>query len=340
MQRFVSRGSFIVASVFACVGVFFGQLVQSDLPIQISAERSVFQWEIQRLLLEGKAQQIPTIQQGNSVLKADTIVYEDQKKIGYAFGNVLFQDAQRGAVLRAGEGTYYTKTKEVVATKQPRLSLKKDGVTAVGEVIRFFPEKSILFFYQNVRIEGKNYVLRGDQAQLYQSSSKLLVQGNAVLEQDNTVIASRLMQLLYGGGKISSYTATDDVSITEKKEGYVITGGKLDYYQEAGYTRITKDPRIVFSNDNGLAEVTCLIIDMFEKENRANLLGNVAIVKGNQKVTARWGQYAIKEKRIILMGNPVLEDGGSRFEAMMIVFDVNRQELILEGKGRGRLQGR
>jgi len=45
-----------VASVFACVGVFFGQLVQSDLPIQISAERSVFQWEIQRLLLEGKAQ--------------------------------------------------------------------------------------------------------------------------------------------------------------------------------------------------------------------------------------------------------------------------------------------
>jgi lipopolysaccharide export system protein LptA len=136
-----------VASVFACVGVFFGQLVQSDLPIQISAERSVFQWEIQRLLLEGKAQQIPTIQQGNSVLKADTIVYEDQKKIGYAFGNVLFQDAQRGAVLRAGEGTYYTKTKEVVATKQPRLSLKKDGVTAVGEVIRFFPEKSILFFF-------------------------------------------------------------------------------------------------------------------------------------------------------------------------------------------------
>lgn len=336
MQLFNSRYIFLLLVIPWAV---FAQLIQDEEPIQIFAERSIFQWEIQRLLLEGKVKQVPTIQQGSSFLKANTIVYEDQKKVGYAFGNVSFQDSRRGAVLLAGEGTYYTRSKEVVATKNPRLYLKKDGVEASAEVIRFFPERNDIFLYRNMKIKGKNYHLRGDQAQLYQAANKLSVQGSAFLEQEDTIIASRTMQIFYGDGKISSYTATDDVVITDKKEGYVITGGKLNYHEELGYTRITRDPRILFTNDGGGANVSCLVIDMFQKEDRANLLGDVRITKGTQRVTARWGQYHIKQKRIVLIGNPVLEDGTSRFEATTMIFDVSKQELILEGKGKGRLQG-
>ncbi len=321
------------------VSLAFAQILQSNEPITVSAERSVFQWEIQRLLLEGKAKSVPTIQQGSSILKADTIVYEDQKKTGYAFGNVSFVDNQRGARLVAGEGTYDMRSREVVATRNPRLYLTRDGVEASGGVIRFFPEKNNVFFYRNVRIKGKNYILSGDQAQLYQSANRLSVQGNALLEQDDTTIASRLMQISYGDGKISSYTATDEVAVTDKKQGYVITGGRLDYYEVFGYTRVTKDPRIHFTNESGAAEVSCLVLDMYQKEDKANLLGDVQITKGSQKVTARWGQYYIKQKRIVLTGNPVLEDGSSRFEATVMIFDVSKQELILEGRGRGRLQG-
>ncbi|MCX7881936.1 MAG: hypothetical protein N2314_01805 [Brevinematales bacterium] len=337
MQR--SRDKWWIVVCFVAQGVLFAQDMQREDPIQITAERSVFQWEIQRLLLEGKTRQIPTIQQGTSVLKADTIVYEDQKKIGYAFGNVSFQDLQRGALLVAGEGTYDTIKKEVTATKSPRLSLKKDNVEILGNVIRFFPEKNTMFVYRNVKVKGKNYLLQGDQAQLYQSTGRLFVQGNASLEQEDTTIFSRTMQIVYGSGKLSSYTALDDVAITEKKKGYVITGGRLDYYEELAYTRITKDPQIHFTNESGAAKVTCLVIDMYQNEDRANLLGNVQITKGSQKVTSRWGQYYIKQKKIVLTGSPVLEDGASRFEAMMMVFDVEKQELVLEGRGRGKLSG-
>lgn len=337
MRRFSSKG-ILWGGLFVVVALF-AQMSQSSEPIQITAERSVFQWEIQRLVLEGKMKQVPTIQQGTSVLKADTIVYEDQKKVGYAFGNVSFQDAQRGAVLLAGEGTYDTRKREVTATKTPRLYLKKDNVEVTGNVIRFLPEKNDMFVYRNVKIKGKGYLLQGDQAQLYQSANRLFVQGNASLEQEDTTILSRTMQVFYGNGKISSYTALDDVSVTEKKKGYVITGGRLDYYEELAYTRITKDPQIHFTNDSGAAKVFCLVIDMYQNEERANLLGNVQIIKGNQRVTARWGQYYIKQKRIVLTGNPVLEDGNSRFEATVMIFDVDKQELVLEGRGRGRLSG-
>ncbi|URA09800.1 LptA/OstA family protein [Thermospira aquatica] len=337
MQKFSNKFIFLMAQM--TFSLSFAQIFQNNEPITLTAERSVFQWEIQKLLLEGKAKRIPTIQQGASILKADTIVYEEQKKTGYAFGNVSFVDNKRGAKLLAGEGTYDTRTKEVVATKNPRLYLTGDGVEASGGVIRFFPEKNNLFFYNNVKIKGKNYLLTGEQAQLYQSSSRLSVQGNARLEQEDTTISSRLMQIAYANGKISSYTATEEVKVSDKKQGYVITGGRLDYYELLGYTRVTKDPRIHFTNENGEAEVSCLVLDMYQKEDRANLLGNVQITKGNQRVTARWGQYYIKQKRIVLTGNPVLEDGNSRFEATVMVFDVNKQELILEGRGKGRLQG-
>ncbi|MFN3660606.1 MAG: LptA/OstA family protein, partial [Brevinematales bacterium] len=333
-QRFISKGV-ISGGLFVIVALF----AQISDPIQITAERSVFQWEIQRLVLEGKVKQVPTIQQNASILKANTIVYEDQKKVGYAFGNVSFQDAQRGVVLLAGEGTYDTRKKEVTATKSPRLYLKKDNVEVSGNTIRFLPEKNDMFVYQNVKIKGKGYLLQGDQAQLYQSANRLFVQGNASLEQDDTTILSRTMQVFYGNGKISSYTASDDVSVTEKKKGYVITGGRLDYYQELAYTRITRDPQIHFTNESGAARVCCLVIDMYQNEERANLLGNVQIIKGNQKVTARWGQYYMKQKRIILTGNPVLENGNSRFEATIMIFDVDKQELVLEGKGKGKLSG-
>jgi len=319
--------------------IAFGVVEESE-PIQVTAEKSVFQWEIQRLLLEGKMKQVPTIQQGSSVLKADTIVYEHEKKIGFAFGNVSFQDSVRRALLLAGEGTYDTIKKEVTATKNPRLYLKKDQVEISGRMIRFLVEKNDMFVYHNVKIKGKDYVLYGDQGQLFQTANRLVIQGQARLQQGETTIASRRMQILYGDGKLSSYTALDDVVVTEKKQGYVITGGRLDYYEDLAYTRVTRDPRIHFTNDSGAAQVSCLVIDMYKNEDRANLLGNVEIVKGGQRVTARWGQYLMKQKRIILTGNPVLEDKTSRFEASVMVFDVDKQELILEGKGKGRLQGR
>lgn len=318
-----------------CCGIAFSQIadIDSKEPVEVNAGRAVYKFELKRLLLEHTNQLRPVIQQGPNTLKADTIIYDDATDTGYAFGNVYFENRKERLVLTAGEATYFTEKQEIILKNNPVIRLQKDGTLAKGDVIKIYPKKDYLFLIGNVWITNGKMVLQGDQATLFQKKGIFRLTGHASARQETTLLTAERIDVDSRNGKMDSYSATGNVSIFDEKEGTEIQAGRLDYYKASGYTRMTENPVIIFTNKN--IRAYALAMEQFDSEKKANLLGNVVIVQGTKKAYARWGEYRMDEKVVILSGSPVMVDGNSRLEANKIRVDVDAGTMSMIGRGSG-----
>lgn len=307
--------------------------MNTNQPVDVTAGRSTYKWEIQKTILENTNNQKPVINQENSVLEADTIIYDQKLETGYAFGNVVYQNKKDKMVLTAGEGTYNTKKKEIIAKKNPVLIMKKDNTKAKSEVMKIYPNRDYVNMIGNVWITNQKFVIEGDNADMFQKSGKFKVMGNAVAKQEKTILNSDIIEADSKGGEIGSYAATGHVKVLDKKEGYTINSGRLDYYKELGYSKITKDPVITFTNKN--VKAYSITMEKYDKEDKANLLGNVIIIQGNKKAYSKWGEYFSKDKKMILTGNPVLYQGKTKFAAQKIIVNIDSETMNMIGKGSG-----
>lgn len=321
--------------LFTAGAVLFGQISgpSSDEPVEVTAGRSVYQWEIKRILLENTNRQMPVITQGQSVLRANTIIYDDKQEIGYAFGNVNYQNKKDQVVLTAGEGTYDTKKKEVIARRNPKLHMQKDDVTARSEVMKIYPDREYTLFVGNVRITNRKFLMEGDQGTMFGKSGRFKMTGNARATQEDTVLEADKIDLESKNGQMQNYTAQGGVKVTDVKQGYEIRSGRLDYFKDMGYTRMTQKPVLVFTNRNITAYA--IVMEKYDNEDKANLLGDVVIVQGNKKAYAKWGEYFTGDKRMVLTGNPVLVQGKSRFNSSRIIVDVEAGTMNMVGTGSG-----
>ena len=215
-------------------------------------------------------------------------------------------------------------TEQLRLQERFRVLGKVEGDEVAGETL----DKASLLF------------IEGNEAVLNQKTGKMKVTGNSRVKQDKTFLVADVFDISSKNGKMDNYTATGNVKITDKKEGYTILAGKLDYYKELGYTRITKgytnlgpNPVLQFTNKNVTA--TSLLMEKYDKEDKANLLGNVVINQGAKKAYAKWGEYFVKKKKMYLRGNPVLVDGKSKFNSFKINIDVTEETMTMVGKGSG-----
>jgi lipopolysaccharide export system protein LptA len=299
----------------------------------VTAGRSVYKWEIERMILQNTNNSKPVIEQKNSILKADTIIYDSKNEMGYAYNNIYFENTKDKIVLTAGEGTYNTKIKEITTTAHPVLYLKKDNTKAKSDVIKIYPEKDYIQMIGNVWVTNKKFVMEGDQAKLFQKTGKFKIYGNASAKEEKSTLYADKIDVDSKDGQLQSYTALDNVRATDSKEGYTIHSGRLDYFKDIGYSKITKNPVITFSNKN--IKAYSIVMEKYDDEEKANLLGNVIIVKDNQKAYAKWGEYFIKSKKMILTGNPILVEGNSKFNANQILVDVEAETMSMIGEGHG-----
>lgn len=311
-------------------------------PVEITAGRSVYKWEIKKLILENSNKIQPSINYENSFLRAEMMIYDDNIKKGFAYGNVYYEDRKENIIMKAEEGVYDENTKEITLSKNPKIILKKDGTIATGNKIKIYPEKDTILLIGNVKISNTNIIVKSDIAEINQSKNTFVVKNNVeVIEKNSKLYADRLY-LDTKKKNQESYTATGNVKIVDEKEGYAIYGNRLDYFKEEGYTRITGGysnetrPFIDFKEKN--AKASSIVMEKFDKEEKANLLGDVIITQGKRTAKAMWGEYFIKRKKVILTGNPILEENNSRFQSYKINVDIENETMNMMGKGSGVYQ--
>lgn len=311
-------------------------------PVGITAGRVVYKWEIKKLLLECSNNIRPTIKYEKRFLISDLMIYDDNIKKGFAFGNVYYEDKEENIILTANEGTYDENSREITLTKNPKILMKKENTTAKSEIIKIYPEKELVYLIGNVIISNTNFIVTGRRAQLDQKSKKLRVTDNVIITSPNEgkLYAERFTIDSTSSGS-QNYTADGGVKVEDKKEGYIIYGNRLDYLKGENYMRITggysnlyERPTIIFTNKDIVA--SSIVMEKYDNENKANLLGNVEIIQGNRKATSRWAEYFISRKEIILTGNPVLEEEESKFFTSKIIVNIEKQSMNMSGKGRGK----
>ncbi len=311
-------------------------------PVEITAGRSIYKWEIKKLILENSNKIQPTINYENSILRSELMIYDDMIKKGFAYGNVYYEDKKENIIMKAEEGVYDESTKEITLSKKPKIILKKDGTIATGDKIKIYPEKDIILIIGNVKVSNTNIIVKSDIAEINQSKSTFIVKNNVeVIEKDSKLYADKLY-LDTKKKNQESYTATGNVKIVDEKEGYAIYGNRLDYLKEEGYTRITggysnnTKPFIDFKEKN--ARAYSIAMEKFDKDEKANLLGDVVITQGKRTAKAMWGEYFIKKKKVTLTGNPMLEENNSRFQSYKINVDIENETMNMIGKGSGIYQ--
>lgn len=326
---------FVLIMVFLAANVTYAQLgeVSTNAPTEVTAGRSVYKWEIKRLILENTNGVAPFIVQGDSTLRANTIIYDDKAEIGYAYGRVNYQNLKDRTVLTCGEGSYDTKKKEIIARKNPRIVMQKDNVTAKSDIIKIYSGKDYTLLLGNVWITNKQFTMEGDQATFFQKQGKFKLLGNAKAKQKDTTLYADKIDADSRDGQMDSYTAQGHVNVIDTKGDYNMRSGRLDYYKELGYTKMTKNPYLYFSNQNIYAY--SIVMEKYDDEDKANLLGDVIILQGNKKIYAKWGEYYTKTKSLILTGNPIMVQGNSRFNTSRIEVDVEAGTMNMIGTGTG-----
>lgn len=304
----------------------------SEEPVDITAGKSTYYWQIDKIILEKLDDQTANVVQGKKELSADTIIYDSETEIGYAYENVVFTDHEEGTVLTAGSGTYYTDTQKVVVWDDPVLKFE-DGTVARSDRMTFFSDGDYVILKNNVIISNGEMTMEGEKATYFNDSGKFKILGQATTKQSNMILTAENIDVTSEDDKIISYTAEGNVVAENPEEGYKIYAGKLEYFEETGYTRITENPYINFYEQD--IEVYANQIEQYKEKQKSNLLGDVIIIQQDQKAYSRWGEYYTDEDMIYLSGNPIMVSGDSQFTAHRIVLDIEAGEMSMVGGGTG-----
>lgn len=296
---------------------------QSDEPVDVSAGTATYRWEIDRLILETARNQRPTIEQSGSTLIADTIIYDYETEIGYAYGNVVYTGADDNTVLTADEGTFYTDEEKVVMTGSPSLITEEgteDEMTATADTMTFYSEHEYVVFTGNVEILSDDYEMTGEQATYYQNTGRFSSDGRSTASQNGKTITADSIDMISDneGNETGDYVATGDVVVEDPEEGITIycdriesmsgEGGKNESYIATGNVVIENIPE---DEDDESYEVHCGKAEYYEELGYVRMTEDPVLYFTDYDMTASaltMEQYD-DENRANLLGDVVIEYG-------------------------------
>ncbi len=158
-----------------------------------------------------------------------------------------------------------------------------------------------------------------------------VLSGNAWVKTTDMEIYADKITL--SGKDYEKVTAEGSIRGEDTKSGFSFTCGKLTFSRDTGVARLQED---VFLDDrqNGV-KATAGIIEYDRSTETAILQINIKLEQKNSVCTSALAVYRKNDQTLEMNGNPVVVRGKDTFRAQTIFFDLDTQEIVLDGRVSG-----
>jgi len=324
---------FIVHIVFLCQ-IF----AQNSIPVAITSGKSIFRTADKEVYLETAFKRRPTMSQGSAILVADKMIYDEEKEIGYAYGNLRFADAANRSFFSAQEGTYYAKDEKIVLRKSPEILLEQDGKKSTrinGKIITIYPKESYLHVQGNIEIDDGTTFITGKEVRIWSDDNRMIVNGNVQSLSDDQKLKTDRLNVQFTNGGLAYYMAKGNTIAVSTTDNFTLCSSILTFNNEQKLFRATENPSIYFKEQETMSYAN--IIEYYQDTKKGNLLGNVITLQGDgtQKAYSRWALYDGSNNTIRMLGNPRLQQEDSELFGMEILVNIDSNNMYITGGNRG-----
>ena len=168
--------------------------------------------------------------------------------------------------------------------------------------------------------------------------------GNAGEERQNTVLSGSAWvktsdmeiyadKITLSGKDYEKVTAEGNIRGEDTKSGFSFSCGKLTFNRDTGVARL-QDSVSLDDKKNGV-KATAGIIEYDRATETAVLQINIRLEQKNSVCTSALAVYRKNEQTLEMNGSPVVVRGKDTFRAQTIFFDLDTQEITLDGRVSG-----
>lgn len=168
--------------------------------------------------------------------------------------------------------------------------------------------------------------------------------GNTGDGQENTVLSGRAWictedieinagTIELSGSNYDIITATDNVSGVNTGSGISFTADRLSYDRRTDIVKLEGNVTLIDTDNDVTA--TAYLIEYNQKTETAVLQMNVTLVQKDSVCTSALATWRKEEKMLEMSGSPKIVKKDDTFTAQEITFNLDTEEITLDGKVRG-----
>ncbi|MGL4367322.1 MAG: LptA/OstA family protein [Brevinemataceae bacterium] len=341
MISFLKKYIFSAYFVGIAIQVFFFGVMNSQQvspPVAITSGKAYLRVKEKFIYLETANKRRPTLSQGPALFVSDIMIYDEEKEIGYAYGNLRFADIEQRSFFSAQEGTYFAKEKKIVLHKTPEILLEQSSNVSTkinGKIITIYPDDSYIHVQGNIEIDDGTTFITGKEARIWSKQNKMSISGDVQSISDTQKLAADSLTVLFEDGDLASYTAQGNVKAVSTVDKFTLCSSLLNYNNKEQYFQATESPLIFFHEQDTIAYGNT--IEYYRETKMGSLLGNVVAIQKDesQKAFSQWAIYNGSNNTLTMYGSPKLKQNDSELFANEIIVNIDSNNMELVGGGRG-----
>ncbi|MCR4939486.1 MAG: organic solvent tolerance protein OstA [Treponemataceae bacterium] len=155
--------------------------------------------------------------------------------------------------------------------------------------------------------------------------------GNAWVKTTDMEIYADKITL--SGNDYEKVVAEGNVRGEDTKSGFSFSCGRLTFNRNSGIARLQDD--VALDDKPNEVKATAGIIEYDRTTETAVLQINIKLEQKNSVCTSALAVYRKNEQTLEMNGNPVVVRGKDTFRAQTIFFDLETQEIVLDGRVSG-----
>lgn len=335
---------FQIIFLFFCITICYSEDNNDSYspPIAITSGKSIFKTADRKIYLLTGNNRRPTLRQLGIVFTSDYIIYDEELKIGYAYGNLRFADPDNTVFMSAEEGTYFVDQKKIVLRKTPEILLGQDKNTStkiIGKIITIYPEESYVHVQGNIEINDGSTFITGKEAKIWTKDDRMLITGTVQSISEDQKLTADTLDVTFADGGLSTYKAQGNVKVVNNIDNFTLCTTILTYNNKEKLFRATENPSLYFQKDRTISFAN--VIEYNSDTKFGNLIGDVISIQDTddpsqrQKAYSRWAVFDGNSNIINMYGNPRLVQKDSELFGMQIIININSNNMHLIGGGQG-----
>lgn len=277
---------------------------------------------------------------------AKYISADTRNKIYEFFDGIQFLDNNQGTQIAGNTLKWNTSTEQLVSAKNQELTIKKDNLEITGKDFSASAISNTFLFSGPVHGQqiltganaGDTITFSGDSMQGSMASSKnsskknyTILSGNATVKTSTMEIQADMIEL--SGEDFNHIKASGNIKGTNTESELSFTAQEMEYNQDTKVVILTGDVELKDEKNNVTAKAQSIEYD--QNTDVAVMQIDVELTQKQNVCKAAYSIYRKKEQTLELSGNATVRQKDDMFRAQSIKFNMETEEIQMDGNIRG-----